>query len=1158
MTSFLRKVMPLVTILLLLALATSVFAADLTGRLRGIVTDPSGAVVANAKVMLTNPSTGVAKTVTTNSTGEYLFDALPATYQLKVSTEGFRTALFETVEINLNEVRSLNVKLSVGQAAQTVTVTEQAVSVVPQETQIRGIVDGTRATELPLNGRDFSDLVYLQPGVVTSVGTGQGTFSVSGARPTTNNFQLDGGDLNDPEVPNNASQMFTSGIPVDAIDEFSVITSNGNAEFGRSTGGTINVITKSGTNSFHGKAWEFLRNDALDARDYFSGWNTDTNTAPKKNPLKLNQFGGQMGGPIQQNKTFFFSSWESYRLRQQSPSVTWVPDPALLSNNLTNPFLKAVLLNGYPKPSEVYGDGTGIVNGTTDAGGNQDSLFAKVNRTINQNQQGFASFQYTNSTCASCQGGSAVPGTAIGIAYKNFHAVLNHDWTLRPTLLNTFRFVFQRNQMGFPTAKQSQALLDTGKLRTAGPYAGLPFTNDDGPNGFPTISWAQGNFNSLGVSSGMPQGRATSEFQYEDTLSWTKGRHQLKFGAQVMRILENSTFSSAIRPAISLYDYNIFNEASGVAVPYEIYSQTQYFYNWHGNSERGFRLLETGFFAQDSFRVNSRLTVDLGLRYELSTVPSEVQGALSNAFVMNNGKPEACKSLPYGSGMANVAIVPTAQFGIGPYCSDRNNFAPRFGFAWDMFGDGKTMLRGSYGIFYDRLFGNVYGNLRFSAPYVTATSLTSQPFNGIQASPTLSPTAVLSATTLDPGLRTPYLQRWTLSGSRQVIDSNSVLTVSYVGSKGTKLLRNDYPNLNSTFASQFRPSNAGNYSTMTTVGRNATDMSNNVIWGPFSSITNRVSDVNSNYNSLQAEFNHRFSHGFTLQASYTWSHSLDEMSDDVAGYLDSSTPPAPYKNTLAPLWASCIGGTPSASAGNLTKLVNCAAGTTFPITAAGYDQAAAYMWQHGLVVPGNVQDNYGDSTFDMRHRISINAVYELPIGKNKAFLGGVSGLVDKFVSGWQMGGISTYQSGFPVPLFSGVDANLDGAAQDRPTLIGNLASLYSNGGSPKVDPNDPQTVTLMNAWAGILSQGVGVVNPTARVGRGFIKSPKYFNLDFTTSKRTKISERLDMQFRVDFFNVLNHTNFSFPNATLTSAHFGEITDVAHSPRQIQFGMKFEF
>ncbi len=1122
------------------------FAHASATRLRCTVEDQSKALVPGAKLVLTGASGGFTATTTTDDEGGASFnDVPPGTYHLVVDKSGFTEQTIDNIVLDLNEVKVLNISLQVGMIQEVVQVTGERVSIVPQQTFLRGLVDPIRMKELPLNGRNFTDLIYTQPGVARDTGVIFGSgHVVNGARSSANNFLLDGSDDNDghfPRLP--ALNISTGGVSVDALDEFSVINSNATADYGRSAGGTINVVTRPGSDKLHGALWEFLRNDIFDSRSFFD-------QPGEKGPFHQNQFGGRLGGEFK--KTYYAFSYEGFRQRQLVPLAASVPTPDFLAT-VTNPAWKAILQSVYPAPNLPVAPGAiaGGFDTSFDNGQDQDSGFVRLDHSFGQSHRASITLAVVDGDGSAA--GNGLQGTQSKQLQRNWHGVVSDNWTIRPTFYNTFRFGVNRISFAEFVEEVPSAALQAGVARTAGPFAGRPFDGLIGsPNGFPSINTVVGTFSSLGGAFFLPQARAVNTFHLQDSIAWIKSKHQVSAGAELRRVQINQNNAENARPTMFVDDTSLAALQAG-----QILNQQQNFYVYNNTAMRGFRNWEIDFFAQDSYRVLPRLTLDYGLRYELNLPTTAVNNVLSNAFVMQNGKPQPCQSLPYGAGMKNVALIIPSQFGIDAYCSDKNNFAPRVGFAWDVFGDSRTVVRGSYGVFFDRIYGEAQHQFSLNAPFAITTSIGGFAFDGTQASSALTPNSVLTATTVDPRQHTPRLQRWHLTLSRELM-KNMLLNASYVGAMGSNLSRNERPNFGDVFPDEFRPSNG---ITTALIPRNAGNLANNVIAAPFGAITNLTTNGISNYHALQFELLKRYSGGLTLQASYTWSHSLDTASTNT----DTATT---LNNMVAPLFApgsSCAGAAGnSLSSGSLTSAVGCAAGNPGLTT----DQAAA-IFLNQYVSSAGPRADYGDSAFDVRHRFTANGVYELPFGRNKLFFHGVSGMKDKLISGWQVATMIEAQTGAPWPVLAGVDANFDGDNNDRAIATGNLSGLRFGKGGVSVDPNGaarqyqcPAFDPVAGACSSPVGQGLGIIDPRLRLTRGALRVPGLFNMDASISKRISLGERYSVQFRSEFFNVLNRVNFDAPAQAINDPSFGTIFNQLlinnTQSRQIQFGLKVEF
>ena len=680
------------------------------------------------------------------------------------------------------------------------------------------------------------------------------------------------------------------------------------------------------------------------------------------------------------------------------------------------------------------------------------------------------------------------------------------------------------------------------------------------PNGIPSLSFLSGRFATLGYASNFPQGRAPEVYTYQDEVSYQLKKHEIKFGAQLSNVLDNTSFSNAIRPVVSISDSTASTAFANIN-NLTLNSQTQSFYLTP--SARQYRILEQGYFVQDSYRITNRLTLDLGLRYEIFNPFTEKNNALSNTYILDaNNNPQACTGLPFNSNLGNVAIVNPALFHIGNYCSTFSNFGPRAGFALDVLGNGKTVVRGGYGLFYDRVFGNVYGNGRFNPPQTISTSITSGTYNGTTAPSTVNLTQAYSLTNIDPSLRNAATEHYNIAISQQ-LDHATALTVSYVGAVGQHLLTTTRPNFGTSFVNAFRPANQG------AASRAQTDINNGIIRGPFADMTYHQSNGTSNYNALLIHLKRQMGKGLTVDASYGWSHSMDVLSDDVAGSSDSAFPAASIENLLAPYLASTSSCTAAhgaggvsgsaASAANMTAAVQCAENNP-TLTQA---QAQTIFLQKYIQYV-NIKSNYGDSSFDVRQRFAASVHYNLPFGHNEKFLGSTSSTVDHLISGWAVASIFDTQTGVPFIPTGGIDANRDGDTTDRTILVQGATVPTRSGSLTKSFTGATPVVNFFPACGTgcAFAAGDGVIDPTARMHRGYLRNPGIFNWDFQANKETALTEKYKLRFSADFFNVLNHANFSNLTSNITSSLFGQSLSTRAlgqtNSRQVQFGLKLQF
>ncbi len=1143
--------------------------AQISGSLRGTIADAAGAAIPNATVHLVNPGDSSDRPTPANGQGQFtLTNVQPGTYTVRVEAPGFATQVFSNIEFILNQVRKLNVTLQPGEVSQQVEVTGDTASLTTLDTSVGSLIDQQRIQALPLNGRDFQNLIFLSAGTTRDAGsTGQGSATASGgARPTDNNFLIDGGDSNDPRVPSGSAGNIgnsTSSVPIDAIREFTVITSSPTAQFGRSSGSVVNVVTRSGVNDLHFTLWEFARNKALNTRNFF-------NPVGFKSPFNENQFGGWGGGKLRRDKLFLSAAYEGFRQRSTTPTNVQVPTTQFI-DALTQPLTQALFRGAYPAVNGPAFDPTnpatwqGSLNRNIANNVDADTGFVRLDQNFSEKNQAFATLSIVDAVPAAALNGGNLPGDGVGQTGRDYHAVVQDTYILSPHLLNTARVSLQRTPTAYKYEDPLAGLVAAGALRPAGPNAGTPFSpNVADPNGIPTIAFLSGRFNTIGVANNFPQGRTEDVLTYQNSIDWERGRHDIKAGFQLARVYDNTIFSNNLRPSDSVLDSVAAPAANGLTAAQAtaqaefaninalaLNTQQQSFYN-SGSSERGYRLTEQGYFVQDTWRATDRITLDLGLRYEIYNPFNETRGLLSNAYVLGaNGRPEACTHLPYDAGLAGAAVVNPTQYGIGSYCTKYNNLAPRIGIAWDAKGNGQTVVRAGYGIYYDRVFGNIYGNSRFNPPFTVSTTLAGGNYTGQTASSAVNPTNAYSLTTIDPGLRNPLTEGYNLAVSQQ-LDNNTVLTLTYVGAAGSRLLATQQPNLGASFANGFRPSNGGPGT------RSQTDITDGVIRAPFADFTHRVSIAGSSYNAFLADARRRLANGLTVEGAYTWSHSRDDLSDDVTGSNDSSTPQATLENLLAPLMAagsSCPGaaGTPSA-ASRLQAAVICATGNP-QLSAA---QAEGIFVQNYLRY-APIQYNYGDSSYDLRQRFAGSVIYALPFGRNAHFLAALPSAADHAVSGWSVSSIVDTQTGTPFIPVSGSDANKDGNTNDRTVAVGNLGA--KSGHLVKSFGGPVPVVTYFNNQAA-QSVGDGVVDPRQRLERGTLRQPGITNWDFQAVKATKLTEQLNLRFSADFFNILNHTNFNPLTTSITSATYGQSLSQRllgqTEARQIQFGLKLEY
>jgi hypothetical protein len=1200
-----RRIRQLALLALLVSFSAAAWAQKDAGAIVGLVRDESGAVVVAAKVTVTDTARGSQVTVSTNDAGEYVASPLRiGHYTVTVEKQGFKKEIAGPIEVNIQDRVAVDVKLQAGALAETVTVTGQASQLETETSELSQLVDQRRINALPLNGRNYAQLALLGTGTAPAepgsrVETTYG-FSANGARSLQNNFQLDGIDNNANlgDVLNGSAYVIQPSV--DAIAEFKVETNSYSAEFGRGNGAIMNAVIKSGSNQFHGDVFEFLRNEKFDAINPFDIFG--------QQPYKQNQFGFTLGGPIVKNKTFFFGDYEGERIRQALPQLVSVPTQAELVNGdfssilqLGNP-APAVDSNGNPtgqtaldcsgNPTyvgEIFNSrlaqmGTAAANANPNglcgvpigvAGGVPTNIFpvgsvdplaarlaalfptpnapqfgdnaflsdpkrsetdnkfdVRIDQTISQKDNFFVRFSYGDSKDFlpspfnnALDGGSFQDGysqnSAQGLAASEIH-------TFRPNLVNEFRFGFNHlNSHRFNLNYNTNVSSQLG-------FPGVPF----GPNigGLPSISFSDGT-QAIGSSGYLPSIERQNSYVFSDNLSWTRGPHSMKVGGELR--FEQFTIYQPAAPRGSMNFGSDFtdnpaspgNGGESIATFLLGIPDGGQITSLHNVD---YRRQIYAFYALDDWKVNRRLTLNLGLRYEFFSTIKETNNQQSTFDFATQSliQPKGQNAQLTPTLASELSIQSTGSRGlINP---DLNNFAPRIGLAYQI--SSKLALRTGYGIFYGGQENGPFSNPSpgFNPPFFStqvfntscsAASASSSldcsiPNLNVLAngfpSNSLSDPNTPSLYSLDPRLVTPYTQQWHL-GFEYQLPAETVLEITYGGSRGLKLFgfyngNQAVPTTDSTVAmAPRRPGHNNNWpGAAGPCDLNPADFGN---CNPAldTGIATLRSNTFSNYNSLQARLEKRFTHGLQFEAAYTYAHALDNAS--------------------------------SASLGSVNN--------------------------------GDFQDqrfpnqNYANADFDIRHRFVFSYVYELPFGRGKFLGGDASGFLNQIIGNWQMAGVVSAATG---NYYTATDiqpvANADcggtvGFYCSRPNIVG--------------DPNAHPCVagTLFNTCAFAHNLVAGTFG---NAGRNIIKGPGYKTWDMSLVKQFPIREQMHLEFRAEFFNLLNHVNYLFeqsgaisseptaleldPNNINTSQNpnlspFG-YAQASRPPRQIQFALKFYF
>jgi hypothetical protein len=1072
----------LFTILCITCLCASQARAQVSGAtLSGTVTDSSGAVIPNAQVAITDVATSVTRTVSTGDAGLYTApNLLPGSYEIRATAMGFSTQVRKGITLTVGAQQGLDIKMQVGQVSQTVEVTTEAPTVELTSSTLNAVVNATTVRELPLNGRSWTDLATLQPGVnailaqpsfATGGDRGNRGFgseiTISGVRPQYNNYRMDGISLND--YSNGAPGSVLGGnLGVDAIQEFSVLTGNYSAEYGKTAGGVVNAISRSGTNQFHGSVYEFLRNNALDAKNFF-----DSKSQPIP-PFKRNQFGGSAGGPIIKDRTFIFGDFEAIRQSKGITNTSFVPSDAARAGNLTS--APITVDPGAAKYLALYPHANGTVNGDIGIFSfpgqqvvNEYFVTSRVDHKFSDKDSVFGTYLYDDTDYRSPD---RFDIQLIGSHTKRQVVVLEENHVFSPTIVNTIRVGYSREH-----AANNQSAAAINPLAADTSLGAVPGLNAADMR-IVGIDEMLGGLNSLTTNI-----YDWNSYQIYDDAFVSHGKHTFKFGFAAERIQENVLPRS--NPG-GIWNFNSLSDF--------LTNKPLNFTSGFANTitSRGFRETVFGAYLQDDWRVRHNLTVNLGLRYEPTTVMTENHGKLTTLINLTDAAPHLGD--PF---FANPTL---------------RNFAPRVGFSWDPFGDGKTAVRGGFGVFdvlplpYQFVLAD-----QTAAPFFLMGSVSDSSTSPLAGTfftggyPLLTSTTFLTAY-IQPHPKRDYLMQWNLNVQRQVTP-NLTAMIGYIGSHGVHqpFRTDEFDNVTP------QPTSAGYL-----VPVNGTTLNPN-----FGTIQGVVYNNTSSFNALEVGIQRSMSHGLRAQGSFTWGKSLDDNSATVAGDQ--------FSNTLNALWNY-------------------------------FDPRAT----RGL------------SDFDVARTLVLNVTWDVP-GPKTAW-----GPVGWITNGWELGGIYTASDG--IPFTATIGGGALGLKGRKPVDYANR--LSGSGCSTLVNPGSLSYVktqcfalptapdmAFYNANCKKVGAQKGLPFPTClnligQGGRNTLIGPALSNLDFSVFKNNRIrriSESFNIQFRAEFFNVLNHPNF-LPPTTNNSSIFdasgkpvgsaGILTATSNTSREIQFALKF--
>jgi len=1245
----------------------SAFGQSTSGRVLGRVADPTGAVLANVKVTLTNDATGVSRTVQTNSSGDYNFvEVQPGVYTVGFEMSGFKKNIQKAVNVDVNQVVTLNSTLQIGQTQEVVEVTSEAPQVDTTSTQLGAVINDRSVNELPLNQRDTYQFLQLQPGVQSQLGSGNGSLfygsestgsvSVNGGRGRANNFSVNGGDANDQFV-----NLPTVQPTPDSVEEFRVLTNTFDAEYGRNSGSVVNVVTKSGTNNFHGDIYEYFRNTVLDAQGYFN------TTRPQWNQ---NQFGGTFGGPIKKDRTFFFLSYEGRRVRQGIPGqLLNVPTPAQRTGDfsgvggfaggggISDQFV-ADVLNGRPGCTTAIGAlggttpvagadwssvfPTGVIPGACqdhaavnlmqrfipaqNAGAgfnqlvpvstnNQDQFTARIDHKITTHQDLSVYYYFTDlrqiQPYDTFEGaGANVPGFGNFNNNRFQQWNLSHTWTLTNSVVNEARFTYMREgQIGFIKPQTTNAVTSS----CTGAAAAFCFT---GTSDSSAITSTYGTSPKLGITTGLPSNltgvpfvnigggaaignnfegflpQVGNTFQWADNLTWIKGNHTFKFGADVRRARFDQYYYFDVNG-----EFSFTNSGPNSIIPGDGDNYAEFLlglvdtYTQGSGQREDVRSTSLYPFAQDSWKIKPNVTLNYGLRWELDTPPTDIAGHVETYRPGQNSTVYPCQLSPtsisyfqsFGvanPNCANTGVTPTGLVvpgdkGVpaGMTTTYYKAFAPRIGLAYSpnfdsgvlgkLFGNnGKTSIRAGWGLFYNPIEELVMAQFGAEPPFGGSSSIFNTFFNtpfvyqsggaGVPAAPNpfsgvITPTPgqpvdlslfrpILLYGEFQPHLRTQYTAQYNLTIQRQLAQ-DMMFQVGYVGTQGHRLLAShdiNYSNpqtcLDMISLYNLNPNNVTSYGSQTQCG-------------PFLQDAQWSVTVPSGFKFHMPTGQIVNGTGQTLQ---------------FVGLRPYSSPTCnPFTGTGCPADGIPVFSDIFAEDTIASSNYNALEAMLEKRFSHGLQFQAAYTFSKSIddgstfeetLNPFNYRASRGLSLFNSAQRFVISYDWELPIPKHEGFMG-------KLVNDWAISGITQFQSGFPIRLNTEDDTEL-------------IASIFFTGTEAPQRVAPFQTLNPRKALGGLGSGYWFNPNdfqdpPLGQFNNGTQRTiccgPGLDQWDFAVHKKISLTESKYLQFRGEIFNLFNHTNFFNPDGSFSDGptSFGKITQ-AQDPRLVQFALKLFF
>jgi len=1068
----------IVALVVVLGFAGTSRAQTATGQITGTVTDSSGAAMARVKVTVSNQQTGLQRETVTNDQGTFTVPLLPVgLYLVTAEQAGFKLAMRSDVQLNVDQVQRIDLEMAAGNVSERVEVKADAATVDTETSTIGQVISEKQVTDLPLNGRNFLSLLFLGAGAVMTDGEQGGmrqgvgsAISIMGARPTSNNFMLDGTANIDTSLGTVAAVL-----SIDAIQEFKEQTSTYSAEYGFSSN-QINIISKSGTNAIHGSAFDFIRNEKLDARNFF-----DPQDSPKPK-LDQKQPGFVVGGPIFKNKTFFLVNYEGVRIERGASSFENVPTPDQLAGHFSTTIIDPTTGQPFPNntiPQSRYSSLARLAVAKFVPAPNSSATQGnyQVVRTLPQNQDqytirvdhnlghfGTVFGRFTKTTFNNVATGSVSDLGDVAFQQDSTNWQLSHTWVVRSNLVNNFRLGRVK-----ATANQGASIAadpaDISALGLTGVFTDLT----DAQRAYPRIDMT--NYSQLGGGTNVYTVSYQPMWDLSDTTTWVKGNHTINAGFNFRDWTLDRDLANEFLGAFNFSGDFTGNPVADMLLGYYsgagAFQPAPFGVAGQAGNPREYHFKYFAPYVQDDWKISSRLTLNAGLRWDYRSTPYETNNRMGWLDTTN----------PLGGmciadqGLVSAGIVGDGSF--YRYCGRRNpkdpslgDFAPRLGFAWLPFSDNRTVVRGGYGVFYDSAEGREIDGSADIYPYVSRGSYPQSigQLTPLQTTDSLFPVfsnpgpvtpAANSfiAVIISENPKDPYVQQWSL-GAQRSLTSDTTLELNYVGSKGTNLLMRR----NIAQAFPYTPDQPS--------------VQERKPFPNFGVYINSDWSGYSNYNALNAKLEHR-ARSALVTLAYTWAKSTDSK---------------------------------SAAAG---------------IGASGFNGWQGFLNNH------DPARDHGLSDFDVDHRIVGSFVYNLPFGKGEKFATDASGVKNAVVGGWQVNGIYTWQRGFPITVTANdLGGVLDTFGTNRGNLVGNPSP---SGFNPSIEQ-----------WFNTAAFAQPVLGQFGTVGRNTMRAPNTNNLDFALFKNFDLPRSMKIQFRLESFNTFNHPQFNAPDTSVASPRFGVI------------------